>query len=90
MKTWAVTIPMAGHAYLEVEAETEEDAFEQAMLNVSLDHVEGIEALMRVNSGNVCHFPSPWDAEARLISDDEISGDTSEPLGDVSPEEASE
>jgi hypothetical protein len=64
MKSWSVTLPIAGHAYLTVEAETEEEAFEMALNEVTIDNVETWEAIMQFNQGNVCYCPHPWSAEA--------------------------
>jgi hypothetical protein len=63
MKSWSVTLPIAGHAYLTVEAETEEEAIEQAFNEVTIDHIETWEAVERFNQGNVCYCPHPWEAE---------------------------
>lgn len=64
MTTYNVTIPIGGHAYLVIEAESEDEAISKAMDEVTLAHVDNWEALTRVNKGNVCYFPSPWEAEA--------------------------
>ncbi len=64
MKTWSVTLPISGHAYLEVEAETEEEAIDAAMNACSIDEVETWEPLRRINQGNVCYAMQPWEAEA--------------------------
>lgn len=63
-KTWYVTLPIAGHAYLSVEANSEEEAIEKAFGEVTLTHIENWEALDRFNQGNVCYCPHPWEAEA--------------------------
>lgn len=70
MNTYEVTIPIFGHAYLTVQADSEEEAIELAMDEASPDHVEGWEALRELNRGNVCYAPAPWSAEARLIPGD--------------------
>ena len=64
MKTWSVTIPITGLAYLEVEAETEDEAIDIAMDSVTIDEVETWEPIRHVNKGNVCYAMQPWDAEA--------------------------
>lgn len=64
MKTYEVTIPIAGHAFITVEAESEDEAIEIAMGEVSLKHVEEWECLERFNQGNVCYCPHPWEADA--------------------------
>lgn len=71
MKTWLVTIPIAGHAFATVEAETEEEAIDKAVDEVSLSDVDNWEALRQFNQGNVCYCPRPWEAEAELESDED-------------------
>jgi hypothetical protein len=66
-KTWEVTVPIAGHAYVEVEAETEEEAIEKAINNIQIDDIQEWTALEQFNQGNVCYCPQPWDAEATEI-----------------------
>lgn len=63
-RLWAVTLPIAGHAYLEVEADDEKSAIEKACEVVTIDDIESWEALEQFTEGNVCHCPSPWKAEA--------------------------
>jgi hypothetical protein len=64
LRTFAVTIPIAGHAFLEVEATSEEEAIELAMNKVTIDDVESWEAVEQFNKGNVCYCPAPWEATA--------------------------
>lgn len=64
MKTWAVTLPIAGHAYLIVEALDEASAIDDALGRVELQHIETWEAITRFHQGNVCYCPHPWEAEA--------------------------
>ena len=66
MPTYNVTIPIAGHAFKTVEADSEEEAIEKAMEEVSIDEIDEWGPLMRFNQGNVCYCPSPWEAEAEL------------------------
>jgi hypothetical protein len=63
-KTWSVTVPIAGHAYITVEADTEEEAIDKAIGEVELDNIESWEAVSRFHQGNVCYCPHPWEAEA--------------------------
>lgn len=63
MKEYTVTIPIAGHAYVTVEAENDEQAKEKAFAEVTIDHVEQWEALDQFNQGNVCYCPQPWEVE---------------------------
>ena len=66
MKTYGVKIPIACHAYVEVEAENEEEAVTKAMQSdFGLNDVEEWEALERFNQGNVCYCPLPWEVEAQ-------------------------
>lgn len=67
MKTYIVTIPIAGHLSFEVEAEHEEDATKKAW---EMDHCHGEltwEMLSRFHDGNVSRCPSPWEVEAEEI-----------------------
>ena len=63
LRTFAVTLPIAGHAYVMVEAENEEAALEAAFNEVTIDNIETWEAVERFNQGNVCYCPHPWEAE---------------------------
>ncbi len=63
MKTYSVLIPIAGHCFVEVEAESEEQAKSKAFEKISLDNIEDWEALDSFNTGNVCHCPTPWEIE---------------------------
>jgi hypothetical protein len=62
MKTYTVTVPIAGHIVLEIEAESAAEACEAALSSEQLtaDNIETWEALEAFNTGNVCHCPSPW------------------------------
>lgn len=64
MKVFEVTLPIAGHAFLTIEAETEEEAIEKAFDEVTLQNIEEWEALREFNRGNVCYCPQPWEAVA--------------------------
>ncbi len=66
MKFYTVTIPIAGHAYVDVEAENEKDAISKAFNSVSRDHIEEWQALKQFNSGNVCYCPTPWEVELEV------------------------
>lgn len=66
---YEVTIPIAGHAFLTVEADSEESAIEEAMNVVTIDDVEEWEALDQFNQGNICYFPMPWEAEANQVGE---------------------
>lgn len=62
-RVYAVTVPIAGHAYITVEADTEEEALETALGEVTLKHIETWEPVERFHQGNVCYCPHPWEAE---------------------------
>lgn len=64
IKTWSVTLPIAGHAVVTVEAGDEETAIAEAFNIVTLADVEVWEALEQFNQGNICYCPQPWEAEA--------------------------
>lgn len=68
---YGVRVPIAGHAYIEVEAENEEEAKEKAMNNTTIDDIEEWEALDRFNQGNVCYCPDPWEIEIEELEDEE-------------------
>ena len=72
-KTYGVTLPIAGHAYVEVEAETKEAAIEKAMKEVTKDHLEDWDPIEQFNRGNVCYCPSPWEIETRIVDEGEES-----------------
>lgn len=68
MKTFNVVIPIAGHAYVEVEAEDEEAAIEKAMEEVSREDIEDWENLHQFNRGNICYCPKPWEITVKEIA----------------------
>lgn len=72
MKTYSVQIPIGGHAIVTVDAEDEDSAIELAMENLSIENIENWEPLHKVNQGNVCYFPRPWEIE---VSDETIGED---------------
>ena len=78
MKTYAITVPIAGHAFVEVEAETEEQAHQKAIEEVTLHHIEEWEALEQFNQGNVCFCPHPWNIEKTMVFDED--GEPCDPL----------
>ena len=71
MKEYEVIIPIAGHAFVTVEAESEDDAKEKAFEKVTLDHVESWEPLERFNQGNICYCPSPWEVEVECNDEED-------------------
>lgn len=66
MPFYTVTLPIAGHAYLDVKADNEKAAIDAAMEQVEQKHIEDWEALNQFNRGNVCYCPKPWEASAEL------------------------
>ena len=62
-RTYTVTIPIGGHAIISVEATNEDEAKEIAMDSVTNEHLETWDCLERINRGNVCYFPQPWEIE---------------------------
>ncbi|WP_424974212.1 hypothetical protein [Dinoroseobacter sp. S124A] len=68
MPTFGVTLPVAGHAWLEVQAEDEDSAIETAMEVVTSEDFVEWEPLRHITQGNVCYAPT-WDAEAVLVPD---------------------
>lgn len=64
MRSYCVTLPVTGIAVIDVEAETEEEAIEKALQDVTSAHLEQWEAVERINAGNVCYAMHPWTAEA--------------------------
>lgn len=70
MKIFNITIPIAGHANIEVMAETREEAIEMAV-NDSDPEVSW-EYLERFHEGNVCHCPIPWEMEIEEMEIEEI------------------
>jgi len=67
MKKYGVLVPIAGHCYVEVEAESETQAKSLAFENVTLDEIEDWDALEEFNKGNVCYCPSPWGVEVEEL-----------------------
>ena len=55
MTKYEVTLPIAGVAYLTVEAESEDEAIQKAMEIVQMDDIAEWEALHKIASGSVLH-----------------------------------
>jgi hypothetical protein len=70
MATYGVTLPITGNAYVEVEADSEDDAINAALEVVELKDLQDWEALKRVNMGNVCYAMQPWEAESQLLDEE--------------------
>lgn len=67
-KEWECTVPISGHAYITVEADTEEEAIKKAIEEVTLSDVETWQAHRQMHMGNVCNYDQPWEAEATCVS----------------------
>lgn len=65
--TYIVTIPIAGHASFEVEAETEEQAKQLAWDADTSEAEVSWEMLETFGRGNVCHCPSPWEVSVEEV-----------------------
>lgn len=70
MAEYECTIPIAGHAFVTVDADSEDDAIQKAILNVTIDDIQEWEPMGQFSRGNVLYCPQPWDAEATKVSDD--------------------
>ena len=68
MKTYEVTLPIAGVAFLTVEAESEEQAIGIAMNECSQENIEEWSAYRNIVSGNVLYAPYN-EAVAQQVSD---------------------
>lgn len=72
MAFYGVKIPMAGHLYVEMEADSEEEAIDKAKhLDLSSDHLEYWETVDQFTKGNVCYCPHPWEIEAEPIESED-------------------
>ena len=72
-KSYVVTIPIAGHAVVYVNANNAEEAIEAAMSSdqLTIKSIESWEAIERFLEGNVCYCPQPWEAEAECQDEEE-------------------
>lgn len=68
MKNYDVCLPIAGHVWVQVEADSREEAIDKAVHkeDISLEDVEDWEVLRAFNRGNVCYCNKPWEATADL------------------------
>jgi hypothetical protein len=62
-REYQLTIPIAGHAYVTVEAENEEQALELAMDQITIDNIDTWEPIEKFIGGNVCYCPLPWEVQ---------------------------
>ncbi len=70
MPTYYVTIPIAGHAYIYVEADNEDAALEKGMEDITIDNIETWEPMETFLEGNVLYCPRPWEAEIEECPED--------------------
>lgn len=75
MAVYEVTIPIAGHAVLTVEASSEKEAIAKGMQKAERENIEEWQCLDQFNMGNICFCPQPWRAEAKLQGDDDEDED---------------
>lgn len=68
MKEYCVTVPIMGAAFVTVQAETEEDAIQQALGVAGPDDVDAWEPLEYVVQGNVC-YANPSKAYVESVSE---------------------
>lgn len=67
MKTYIVTLPVAGHITFEIEAESKEEAIEAAFQEDVEKGELMWETMTEITRGNVCYFPSPTRPDAQEI-----------------------
>lgn len=65
MRIYSVTLPITGVAYVDVEAESEEEAILKAFDECTIENIDLWEPLRRVNQGNICYAMQPWEATAQ-------------------------
>lgn len=59
MSKFTVTLPIAGHAVVEVEADTKSEAISEAMEIVEDQHITDWEPLEQFVSGAINYCPTP-------------------------------
>lgn len=52
-RNWTVSLPVTGIAYVEVVADSEEEAINKALDEVSVEHLETWSAVRQIVTGNV-------------------------------------
>lgn len=57
MPSYDVALPIVGYAYVTVEANSAEEAWEAACDKITVDHLEDWYPLKHVSRGNVCYHP---------------------------------
>jgi hypothetical protein len=70
-KTYSVAVPISGVIYVEVQAESEDEAIEKALESDQLttENIDRWETHRYIVRGNVCSAVQ-WEAEAELMDDD--------------------
>ena len=76
MKTYEITIPIAGHPFMTVKAENEAEAEQKAFDAVQRNDIEEWEPLECFHKGNVCYCPSPWELTIECVSEDDETEST--------------
>lgn len=71
MRQFQVTIPIAGHAVVYVNAMNKKEAEKMALAKASMEDLGDWDFLERFNSGNVCHCPQPWIVEVEDLGEAE-------------------
>lgn len=59
MTKFLVTVPIAGHAVVEVEADTKSEAVSEAMEIVDDIHITDWEPLEQFQNGSILYAPTP-------------------------------
>ena len=68
-RTYEVCVPIAGHAYLILEAGSEEEAIAIAMDEARPEHIEEWVTLNPDKQGNTPPLPRPWKIRLLPITD---------------------
>lgn len=79
MKNYQVTVPITGIAFISVQAESEQEAIQKAMDNVTINEVESWEAHEHIVKGNVFYgVQNEVECELALGESDDDSGSDDE------------
>jgi hypothetical protein len=70
LKTYGVTLPIAGKAYVEVQAANQDDAIDKAMGQCTTANLEEWESHRQIVRGNV-FYGNCNEAEVELIDDED-------------------
>jgi len=68
MKTYGITIPIAGMAYIQIETNSEKEAIEKAFNDITNENIEEWECFEHISQGNVLYAPYN-DITVDLIND---------------------